>query len=340
MKKIMFFRPLFYIGGTEIAILNLIKKLHGFEIYIGYTDESSSQDVLDNYSNYAKVVKVDENFHEELDVLILCSPNKKALEINDIIKRKRTILWFHYFGSKENAIFTDERFYSVVDTIITVSQTTKNMLLAKEYGPRIKDKIEVIYNVMDVEDIINKSEEKINLDLSHTLTLVSVGRVCYEKGMGRQIELAKYLIKHNIDFKWYIVGGNYYAEKEMEIKKQCEKLGDYFVFTGFVDNPFNIIKQCDYLVLLSDTETWGLVITEAKILGVPCIVTDFEAAYEQIKDNENGLILSREDTTSYDNKIDLILNNKHKYKKNLSKFKWSNDDILKDWTNILNQGGI
>ena len=101
-----------------------------------------------------------------------------------------------------------------------------------------------------------------------------------------------------------------------------------------------IIKQCDYLVLLSDTETWGLVITEAKILGVPCIVTDFEAAYEQIKDNENGLILSREDTTSYDNKIDLILNNKHKYKEKLSKFKWSNDDILKDWTNILNQGGI
>ena len=83
-----------------------------------------------------------------------------------------------------------------------------------------------------------------------------------------------------------------------------------------------------------------MVITEAKILGVPCIVTDFEAAYEQIKDNENGLILSREDTTSYDNKIDLILNNKHKYKENLSKFKWSNDDILKDWTNILNQGGI
>ena len=80
MKKIMFFRPLFYIGGTEIAILNLIKKLHGFEIYIGYTDESSSQDVLNNYSNYAKVVKVDENFHEELDVLILCSPNKLMRE--------------------------------------------------------------------------------------------------------------------------------------------------------------------------------------------------------------------------------------------------------------------
>ncbi|MGN1012384.1 MAG: glycosyltransferase [Clostridia bacterium] len=335
MRKIMFFRPLYYIGGTEIAILNLIKNLRKYDIYIGYTDENSGEDILNKYSNYAKVVKVDENFNEEIDILVLCSPNKKALEIDNLIKRKKNILWFHYFGSKENAIFTDERFYSIVDSIVAVSETTKEMLLSREYGSRIKDKIQVIYNIMDVEEIIEKSKQEIELDLNHELILVSVGRICYEKGLGRQLELAKLLKKHNVDFKWYIIGGNYYAEKEKEIKDKYQELGDYFVFTGFIDNPYNIISKSDYLVLLSDVETWGLVITEAKILGVPCIVTDFDAAFEQIKDNVNGLILSRDDIDSYEKKIDLIINKKKVYKENLLNFKWDNEEIINQWKQIF-----
>lgn len=335
MKKIMFFRPLYYIGGTEIAILNLIKNLRRYDIYIGYTDENSGEDILNKYSNYAKVVKVDKNFNEEIDILVLCSPNKKALEIDNLIKRKKTILWFHYFGSKENAIFTDERFYSIVDSIVAVSETTKEMLLSREYGSRIKDKIQVIYNIMDVEEIIEKSKQEIELDLNHELILVSVCRICYEKGLGRQLELAKLLKKHNVDFKWYIIGGNYYAEKEQEIKDKYQELGDYFIFTGFIDNPYNIISKSDYLVLLSDVETWGLVITEAKILGVPCIVTDFDAAFEQIKDNVNGLILSRDDIDSYEKKVDLIINKKKVYKENLLNFKWDNEEIINRWKQIF-----
>ena len=54
MKKIMFFRPLFYMGGTEMAILSLVRNLKGYEIYIGYTDETSDVDLLNQYKPYAK----------------------------------------------------------------------------------------------------------------------------------------------------------------------------------------------------------------------------------------------------------------------------------------------
>ena len=53
MKKIMFFFPLIYIGGTEVAILSLIKKLKGFDIYIGYVNENSDKGMLEEFSKYA-----------------------------------------------------------------------------------------------------------------------------------------------------------------------------------------------------------------------------------------------------------------------------------------------
>ena len=335
MKKIMFFRPMFYIGGTEIAILSLIRNLKGFDIYIGYTDETSNTELLETYSKFSKVVKIDENFNEKMDTLILCSPYRTVLDIDKKINRNKTILWFHHFGNRESSIFMDDRCYDIIDEIITVSETTKNIMMKQDYAVNFKNEIKVIYNIVDVEDILQKSNEEINIDTSHELNLVSVGRLCYEKGFERHLELAKFLRKHNVDFKWYIVGGNYYKNTELEIKEKYQELEENFVFMGFLKNPYNIIKKCDYLVLLSDNETWGLVITEAKILGVPCIVTDFEVAYEQILDNYTGIILNREDISSYENKIDLILNNKFLYKENLKEFNWSNDLTLKAWIKLL-----
>ena len=335
MKKIMFYRPMYYIGGTEIAILSLIKKLKGYDFYIAYTDDTSDKGLLDKYSKYAKTVKIDNNFNERIDTLVLCSPYKSVLDINNYIKRNKTILWFHHFGDRESSIFYDDMLYDVVDEIITVSETCKKIMLKQDYAYKIKNKIRVIYNIIDVEGIINKSKEKIELDLKHQLTLVSVSRVCYSKGFERQLKLSRLLKKNNIDFKWYIIGGNYYKDIELEITNKYNEFKENFVFCGFLENPYNIIKKCDYLVLLSDNETWGLVITEAKILGVPCIVTDFEVAYEQILDNKTGIILKRNDTDSYEDKIKLIIKNKKIYKDNLKDFVWSNDMILKKWNEIL-----
>lgn len=335
MKKILFFRPMYYIGGTEMAILRLVKKLKGYEFYIGYTDDTSDKVLLNRYKRYAKVVKIDENFKEEIDTLVLCSPYKSVLDILRKIKSKKTVLWFHHFGGRETSIFNEELLYSSVDEIVAVSETCKKIMLEQDYGEKIKDRVKVIYNIIDAERIITKSNEKIEIDKNHELILVSACRVCYEKGFERQLKLAKLIKKHNIDFKWYIIGGNYYKEIEDEIKNKYDELKDNFEFVGFLENPYNIIKQCDYLVLLSDNETWGLVITEAKILGVPCIVTDFKVAFEQISDNETGIILSRDDTDSYEEKIDKIINNKKKYKDNLNDFKWSNEDILKKWNEVL-----
>ena len=108
---------------------------------------------------------------------------------------------------------------------------------------------------------------------------------------------------------------------------------DILVFK--LDNPHNIVKQCDYSVLLSDYETWGLVLSEAMILGVPCICTDFEVVYEQIEDSKNGIILSRENVSSYKDRVLEIVKSKEKFKNAVSKCDCNNDMILNKWESFL-----
>ena len=87
------------------------------------------------------------------------------------------------------------------------------------------------------------------------------------------------------------------------------------IFIGEQENPFKYLKKSHYSILLSDRETWGLVITESKILGIPCVVTNFDVAHEQIEDGKNGIILDMQNEDYYElvnkmiNQYDLLKSN-------------------------------
>ena len=104
---------------------------------------------------------------------------------------------------------------------------------------------------------------------------------------------------------------------------------------GHKSNPFPYIKNADYLVLMSDRETSGLVITEAKIIGTPCIVSNFEAAYEQITDGKNGFIIDRDNVEEFRNRLSEIVQFKNKLKENLKKSEYHKEDILKMLKKLL-----
>ncbi len=334
MKKIMFFRPHFSMGGTEIAMLNLIRRLKGYEIYVSYTNESSDQELLSRFKPYAKIVNLNNIENIEVDTLISCSAHYNLEPNIKKVSTKQTILWIHHLINIETTMLKDIEETKSLDYIVTVSNTTANKL--KELFPHIKEKIKSIYNVINGEDIIKASNEPINLELSKELNLVTVARVCYDKGFKRMLVLANLLKEKNIDFKWFIVGGNFNNDEYEEIKDSFKDFKDNFKFFGFIENPHNIVKQCDYTVLLSSGETWGLALTEAMILNVPCISSDFEVAFEQITDKVNGIILSRENTDSYKTRIEDIITNKDKYKKAVKNYTYDNTTIIENWNNIIN----
>lgn len=336
MKKIMFFRPLYSLGGTEIAMLNLVTKLKGYKIYIGYSDETSDQHLLDRFTKYAEVVNLNEIESINVDTFITCSAHYNLVEAVKKVHAEKTILWIHHLVNVETTVLARKEETDKLDSVITVSNTTAKTL--KEVFPNLKNKIKAIYNIIDEDEIKNSADKplKKKLKLSNELNLVTVSRVCKEKGFERMIHLAKFLKEKNINFKWFIIGGNYYKDEFNRIKKLYEEYKENFEWFGFIDNPHNIVKQCDYSVLLSDDETWGLVLTEAMMIGVPCITSDFKVAFEQIKDQNNGIILSNELTDTYSERIDDIINNKDKYKKAVKNFKYKNDAIIRKWDEIFN----
>jgi len=337
MKKVMFFRPMLYMGGTEIAILNLLKKLSSnkdFEFYVGYSDSTSDSRLLDKFSRYSSVVNVLEE-DVEVDILINCSPYKSSIEKFKNVKYNKLFLWFHHFGKTEESIFNDIEHLKQLDKIIVVSETQKRIMLQQSYSPYIYDKIEVIYNILNTDEIIDKSLEPVEFEFNGPLNIVTISRLSPDKGFYRKLVLGKLLKERGIDFKWYIIGSSYYSKIEKDIKKMFKEYKDNFIFLGIKHNPFRILKHCDYLALLSDDETWGMTITEAKILGIPCIITDFDVAFEQITDMENGIILERYNTDSYENRIDDIINNKEKFKNNLKDFVYDVTSIIDTWIDIL-----
>ncbi len=323
-------------GGTEIAILNLIRVLNKnkFEIYIGYTDDASDQELIARMSKYAKPINI-KNQKIELDVIINCSPYRSSIQYFENVQYKKMYLWFHHFGSSDESIFNDDEYIEKLDKIITVSEATKNIMLKQDYAHKIQEKVEVIYNILDKAMVLKKSQEDYAIDKAKDLNLITISRLSLDKGFQRKIFIADELIKRNIDFKWYIVGSSYYKQLERKIKSMFKKYGDKFIFLGIQQNPYKILKNCDYLVQLSDDETWGLTITEAKLLGIPCIISDFDVAYEQVEDMKNGIILSRQNTDSYKDRIDDILNHKEDFKENLKDFEYDINTILKVWEEKL-----
>ena len=333
MKKIMFFRPLYSLGGTEIAMLNLIRNLNNFDIYVGYCNTSSDQHLLDRFSKYATIVNLNEVKDLEIDVFIPCSAHYNLEKSINNLKIHKTILWIHHLVNIETTILAEED--NDLAHIVAVSQTTADTL--KELFPKIAHKIDTIYNIIDKYEIEESTKIPIKLQLAKDLNLVTVSRVCKEKGFDRMIHLVKALKEKKVDFKWFIAGGNYYKDEYKRIRELYKEFDDCMEWFGFIDNPHNIVKQCDYSVLLSDEETWGLVLTEAMILGIPCISSDFKVAYEQIQDGKNGIILNKDNTDSYIDRIDDIINNKEKYKKAVSNFSYENKDIIEKWNKLLNE---
>lgn len=340
MIKVMFFRPLYYMGGTEIAILNLIRNLNKekYIIYIGYSDDTSDKNLLARLSKYASNVVNVVKERVDVDILVNCSPYSSTIPLLNYIDYNKLYLWFHHFGSPEKSIFNNIEHISKIDKIIAVSEATKTTMLNQPYSKYIKSKVSVIYNILDQEYFLKKANQPItcsNIDFSNELNLITISRLAREKGFTRKLLIAQELRKRNINFKWFIIGSSYYQYIENEIKDLFMEFKDNFIFLGMLENPYNILKKCDYLITMSDYETWGLTITEAKLLQVPCIVTDFEAAYEQIEDGKNGIILNRYDTSLYKDRITDVLTKHDFFKENLKDFKYDNSLIIKKWKRIL-----
>ena len=264
------------------------------------------------------------------------SPAFVALKVNS----KRKAVWIHSDIAKASFFNPDSFFYydCYFDDYIFVSQ--HSLKSSAEAFPFIRKKAHCIYNISDVETIKEKARESVkeNYFAKNLPVIVTCANIRQEKNHRRQLEAMRILKQKGIDFLWLNIGSTADEERCKELTSVAKTYGldDRFILTGPRDNPFPYIAQATAVAVLSNHESWSLVITEAKILGTPVIATKTSGALEQIEDGVSG-VLANFSANDIANKIEDFLTNKslrERIKKNIFNFDNTNQ-VLKEFYDFL-----
>lgn len=217
----------------------------------------------------------------------------------DSVNRK--IAWIHMDYKRVLAYEKGKNYadvYSKFNYIISPCKFSAQSFI--DVHPDLSDKVRAIKNTLDVDSIKCSATAEIT-DFAFpkdSFSIVSVGRICYEKQFYEIPRIVHDVLKSYSRFKWYIIGAGSDVEVNM-LKDNIKKYGveDYVVILGAMDNPYPFISACNLVALLSISETFSYVAYEAKILGVPIISTDFGAAYE-IVENNTGVVVPKDNFAS------------------------------------------
>lgn len=191
--------------------------------------------------------------------------------------------------------------------IITVSNGVKSDINSLDI--KVKS-IQTIYNPFDFEEIKNKSLEIVPFELPSRY-LVHVGR--FAKVKRHDILLNAFSKINDKDLKLILIGDGEEKENIKSLIKKL-KLEEKVILTGFLKNPYPIIKNAKILVLSSESEGFGNVLIEALILDTLVVSTSTVGAKE-IFDllNIDSLLSNINDITDLKIKIEkaITLNTKN-----------------------------
>jgi len=326
-KKILFVINQFFKGGAEVALLNLFKILpqEKYEIdflifdqipvnnAISLIDEIPEQiHVFDAAASEGKMAlakkavfkmvnklthqqKFRRNVYEFLqdktyDVAISYGEWFSSELVAIYANTKRKYVWIHADIDKANFLHPDiAKYQQYFDKFIFVSEQSMNSAFEKYVF--LKYKSIVIHNCIDEKSVIEKSEESLET-ISELPILVTVANIRAEKNHLRQVAVMQELFARGIKFQWLNVGSMADTALTAKVKNAVTAAGlnDYFHLLGARENPYVYMKQATAVCVLSDHESWSMVITEAKTLGIPVISTKTSGALEQLVHQETGIL--------------------------------------------------
>ena len=210
----------------------------------------------------------------------------------------------------------------------------------RNHYPAMAGKFSTLYNMFDVQEIIKSSKKKDIVDFCiNTVNLISIARIENAlKNIDRIPETCFRLKKEGIpNFHWYVVGDG----PDFDIDKRlAEKYGvsDVLTFCGCRSNPFPLLAKADLFVLTSSSESYGMVLKEALILGKPVVAMRYPALSEIIEDGINGLI-AEQNVDSLTSQICLMLQDDKKLLKimedNIKLQEVTNVQALKQFESLL-----
>lgn len=336
MKKKLFFAAVdLNVGGIEKALINLLNNINydKYEVFLYLEKKEGSLLNELNKNVIVKELKVSNNKIIPLrkiinftKKLIFKFKNKNKYDFSccyatysysaaklSLIASKNSAIYVHsdysfIYNEKEYNNFFDTHYIDQFRKIIFVSNESKNNFL--KYYNNFNDKTMVFNNFINIDNIIEKSKEKIYLELNNkNKHFIFVGRLDDKsKKLGRAINLVKNI--DNIDLMIIGDGPDKYKYESMVKEFHLEEKINFF---GMKNNPYPYIKQADYLILTSDYEGFPVTYLEAIALNKR-IITTINTSDDEINIKEGfGYIISKDENKMID-EVKRILEDKKKLK--------------------------
>lgn len=155
-----------------------------------------------------------------------------------------------------------------------------------QFNRFVKNKSSILYNVLDKNAIIQKSELDEN---DYYFDVVYCGRMTYQKNPERLMQICNDLVKENNSIKIGLIGDGDYSDYVKDYI-QLNRLTENVKYFGFVSNPLKIIKCSKVMIMVSRFEGTPMVAIEAQILGVPIVSTPADGMKDIIKNDVNGYL--------------------------------------------------
>lgn len=221
---------------------------------------------------------------------VIYNPHGWAFNMQQSTKKKKMYKWVE----KISAHFCDK--------IVCISDAEKESALREKICK--PSKLQVIYNGIDLEEIEKTAPmSRAQLGIPEDAFVVGmVGRLYKQKAPDTFIKAAK-LIKEKIPNAFFLMVGDGELRDQVESLINQYDLGSSFLITGWVDNPTAYMKIMDVGMLLSRWEGFGLVLPEYMACGVPIIATNVDAIPNIVRNNENGLLVEKDNYCEAANQV-------------------------------------
>lgn len=183
------------------------------------------------------------------------------------------------------------------DKVVTVSEDMREYHIKKDkISP---SKIITIHNVCDINDILIKSEEKIdkyNNIFEDGNIIISLGRYEKQKAQGKLIRAFSKLAKEENKYKLVIFGRGKEKKKLQKLVKDLDVTENIFLL-DYVSNPYKYLKKSKIFAMSSIYEGCSNAILEAMSLGLPIVATDCkygnkEILFSKTKKESYGILVS------------------------------------------------
>ena len=335
-KKVLFTAFNLGVGGVSSALINLLNKFdyEKYDVTLllqirqgEFLDKLNSNVKLKDYGlskiknkflkkfvNLLIFIKIlIKNFHK-YDFAACYSPGYFYSALVARIASKNNAAWMHtniinymansnimdkkgkgYSTEKKVKRFLNHMLFRKFKKNIFVSEDGRNAYLSM--FPNDKNKTIVCHNLIDYDDILEKSNESIDMQITKDKTIfLNVSRHTeYDKRITRIINACETLNK-DYDFLLLLVGNGEEHERYINMVKE-KHLENKVKFLGLKTNPFPYYKIADAFVLSSKFEGFPVVFLESMIMNLPLITTDISDANIMIKDkfgyvvpnNDNGI---------------------------------------------------